>query len=516
MLLITSAAYIDQGLRTEFGKIPPSFLPLQNKRLFEHQFKISDEKQIHLSVPDSYNISKVDQELLNKNKIIINRVSENICLGESIYKILSDLTFTNDNTLTILHGDTLFSTLPTKSDIYFISKTTDNYNWADSELKNDFKYVYSGAFSFSNPPIFIKLLKINNYDFVKSIKDYKNHNNVIEEKNDSWLDFGHVNTFYRSKTKFTTQRNFNNLTINADLVRKSSSNSKKITAESEWYSNVPKEIKIYTPKLLDKSNDTNSSSYELEYLYLSSLSDLFVFGKNKKFVWKTIIDRCIDFLNLTSSYTINKSKFKTNFLSLDHLFENTEKRLSLFSLENDINLDREWIFNNKKFMSINSLKNNLFTEIEKIKSEKMISLIHGDFCFSNILFDFRKMNIKVIDPRGIDFKNNITMYGDYRYDIAKLSHSIIGLYDFIISGFYTLNSNFYNLNFEIYNNKNSLEIQQYFLNKNINNKKIIDIKSQCLMINLFLSMLPLHNDNKQRQLALLSNSFRLFNDLNKL
>ena len=167
-------------------------------------------------------------------------------------------------------------------------------------------------------------------------------------------------------------------------------------------------------------------------------------------------------------------------------------------------------------MSINSLKNNLFTEIEKIKSEKMISLIHGDFCFSNILFDFRKMNIKVIDPRGIDFKNNITMYGDYRYDIAKLSHSIIGLYDFIISGFYTLNSNFYNLNFEIYNNKNSLEIQQYFLNKNINIKKIIDIKSQCLMINLFLSMLPLHNDNKQRQLALLSNSFRLFNDLNKL
>jgi len=50
----------------------------------------------------------------------------------------------------------------------------------------------------------------------------------------------------------------------------------------------------------------------------------------------------------------------------------------------------------------------------------------------------------------------------------------------------------------------------------LNIKKIIDIKSQCLMINLFLSMLPLHNDNKQRQLALLSNSFRLFNDLNKL
>lgn len=29
-----------------------------------------------------------------------------------------------------------------------------------------------------------------------------------------------------------------------------------------------------------------------------------------------------------------------------------------------------------------------------------------------------------------------TLYGDIRYDLAKLSHSILGLYDWIIAGYY--------------------------------------------------------------------------------
>ena len=35
--------------------------------------------------------------------------------------------------------------------------------------------------------------------------------------------------------------------------------------------------------------------------------------------------------------------------------------------------------------------------------------IHGDFCFSNIMFDFRSNRIKTYDPRGIDFSDTITL-----------------------------------------------------------------------------------------------------------
>ncbi|MCW1529060.1 hypothetical protein OLR80_01745, partial [Campylobacter jejuni] len=39
------------------------------------------------------------------------------------------------------------------------------------------------------------------------------------------------------------------------------------------------------------------------------------------------------------------------------------------------------------------------------------SLIHGDFCFSNIMYDFRAGAIKTFDPRGCDFNGKITPCG---------------------------------------------------------------------------------------------------------
>ena len=44
--------------------------------------------------------------------------------------------------------------------------------------------------------------------------------------------------------------------------------------------------------------------------------------------------------------------------------------------------------------------------------------------------------IKIIDPRGHDHNGKNTIYGDLRYDLSKLTHSLIGPYDFIIAGRY--------------------------------------------------------------------------------
>ena len=62
MILITSGAYIDSSLASEFGYIPPCMLPVQNKRLYEHQINLirnhfgKDEKVV-LSLPKSYSMN---------------------------------------------------------------------------------------------------------------------------------------------------------------------------------------------------------------------------------------------------------------------------------------------------------------------------------------------------------------------------------------------------------------------------------------------------------------------------
>lgn len=63
MILITSAAYISNELRIEFGVIPPCLLPIGNRTLLEYQAesirKMSNEK-IFLTLPEDYCLSKFE------------------------------------------------------------------------------------------------------------------------------------------------------------------------------------------------------------------------------------------------------------------------------------------------------------------------------------------------------------------------------------------------------------------------------------------------------------------------
>lgn len=140
------------------------------------------------------------------------------------------------------------------------------------------------------------------------------------------------------------------------------------------------------------------------------------------------------------------------------------------------------------------------------------TVLHGDFCFSNILFDSRGGAIKVIDPRGLNQKQELTLLGDQKYDLAKASHSVIGLYDFIIAGRYQIerqDNQAPSIRFRI--DDRLLGIQDAFMSANllpgITGKDIMP-----LTVLLFLSMLPLHADRPDRQEAMLINALRLHSE----
>ena len=58
------------------------------------------------------------------------------------------------------------------------------------------------------------------------------------------------------------------------------------------------------------------------------------------------------------------------------------------------------------------------------------------YVFPNIMVDSNFSFIKVIDPRGKFGTYDI--FGDFRYELAKLFHSVDGKYDFIIKDLLTL------------------------------------------------------------------------------
>lgn len=508
MYLITSGEYVNQGLHAEFGKIPPVFLPLQNKRLFIHLLdKIPSDSLVYISLPESFVLNEKDEIELSQRKVIIIRIPSRLSLGQSITHALNSIG-KYDLDLKIIHGDTLFENFNYSPNTFLVARANDNYSWAyiNPELKDNI--VYAGFFSFSNQNILIRLLANYNYDFIKAIEGYKNELEVNELYTDIWYDFGHINTYYRSKSHLTSERSFNSILINNQTVQKESYKKDKILAEANWFCSIPATLKSYTPKLFNSGERDGKGFYEIEYFFLSTLSELFVFGFNNQFVWEKIFASCQQFIEI--SYTLKPIKKidLTNFN--DFYAKKTYSRLNEFKNISNFDLKRPITLNGEVYPSLLQIVE-ITSDLIKPFNIDEVCISHGDFCFSNILYDFRKQNIKVIDPRGLDFENNQLIYGDIRYDVAKLAHSVIGLYDHIIAGYYELVENEpYNYNFKIYTTPIIENIQNKFLETKFTGKSFEELDTFPILIHLFLSMLPLHADDENRQKALIMNALRLY------
>jgi hypothetical protein len=514
MFLITSADFISSDLSLEYGNIPPCFLPIQNKRLYEHQLSlIGINETVVLSLPIGFLVSEYDIKKLSQKNVKIVYVPSGFSLGQSIIYVLNVVSIYHEP-LKILHGDTLFKSLPQDQNVFLVSKTDDNYNWAVSETINNENFVYAGYFSFINQSTLIKCITESNYNFIKGVIRYKNHFAVKEIIDYSWLDFGHSNTFYKSKTALTTQRAFNDLVIDGFSVLKFSNDYKKILAEANWFKSLPIGLKKYIPSLWDSGVKDNKGFYQIEYFHLSSLAELYVFGDNELFVWQNIFKSCNKFL--IDCLIFKDSNKVLSERTINRLYgEKTIKRINIYAQAQNLDLNKRWVLNGQTLPSINSIVVEM-NDLIPIPSLEVQSIMHGDFCFSNILYNFRTQSIKVIDPRGIDEDYNETIFGDIRYDIAKIAHSILGLYDFIIAGYFTYEElKPYHIEFEIYTNPTIRKIQAYYENCCMGGMSIKKASTYPILIHLFLSMLPLHNDNSTRQQAFLANALRLYIEFKK-
>lgn len=509
MILITSANYVNFGLTSEFGHIPPCMLPVQNKRLYEHQYALIEKLQtnlnnrenVYISLPDDYEIPLFDEIKLGRLNISVIKISSKLSLLSSVKEAIEKYA-NDDEPIRILLGDTLFSELPTALDVYLYGTSEDDYKWDYSDSNN----VYSGYFAFSNKE---KLLSAINY--VYNNGDRNNFTDIIEKysltgvKSTGWLDFGLQNTYYRSISKFTTQREFNSLHITKHSVRKYSKDTHKMQAESNWYYSLPSDMKHFAPAIWN----TYTHGYEIEYLYLSSLANMYVYGESSYNTWVNIINACCEYLTAEYSHTCTdaESVAKTNNLLFTY---KTLSRISKYAKDKSFDLNHSLLLNGKSLPSVNDIILEMDKHIEK-DVVRFTSIMHGDFCFSNTLYDFKSQSVKVIDPRGLSADGSeITNYGDLRYDVAKLAHSIIGKYDFIMAGrFEYSESSKYDIRFHVYDNNNCI-IAKYFLDRMSSCYNITTDTIYPIMINLFLSMLPLHNDNVLRQKALLANALQLY------
>lgn len=522
-----AAAYVGQELQSEFGKIPPSFLPLGNKRLYQYQKALApDGVSVYMTVPASYDIPIYDQDWLRINNVEVVKIPDDISLGASLVAALNLVEPKYEEPLHIIFGDTLFKRLPEGNDILCVSESKSAYDWAvvsnekkvfivnnDSHLPHNNIQVVNGYFKFTDLSLLVKCITESQWNFIEGINRYHIKRRMNISMSDSWYDFGHVNNYYRSKAEFTTQRAFNELTICSEWVEKSSLKNDKIEAEANWFKMLPERLRGFTPQFLGYTKDKYKTSYRLEYLHQTALNELYVYSELPTTTWEQVIDATIKFLKACRYESVPNTATTCTLYELLEL--KTINRLKEYCHKSQITMNDNWYFNNESPVSIDELLELSDKHLPK-SDQSEISVLHGDFCFSNILYDFRADRIKTIDPRGVTEKGVFSIYGDIRYDLAKLSHSVLGMYDWIIAGFYNITIENNQIDFYIYESEKHQQIQQVFIEKVA---KEFGLESKALIamqIRLFLSMLPLHSDDTRRQQALFANSFRLYFALKRL
>lgn len=514
MILIPSAAYVDGEFQIEFGRLPPAFLPLGNKRLFERQAealrKTFASEEIYLTLPESFALASKDVSALEQLGIKFIRGNEKLSLSEALSAVLKQIP-DNQEPLRILHGDTLINDIPWGKDVISLAKTQDEYQWEIESIDSQNALVWCGYFSFSSRSDIHHLL--NNNSFTEAVRAYDQLNSMQRLISADWFDCGHINTYFQSRSRITTERSFNNLNIAGGCTKKTGSDHAKIAAEAEWFANLPTSLRPYCPQLIDYRS-LDEPYYILEYLPLPPLNEVFVHGRNEVFYWDKIFRLCSEFLTECQSHTPkDKSSVENSLFEL--IGTKTWRRLDIFFDQIQFNgLETCYTINGAKLPRLRDIVEDCINQT--MSEGARFGVLHGDFCLSNILFDSRSDRIKVIDPRGMNESQEQTIYGDLRYDIAKLNHSVLGLYDHIIAGAFEikidLSPDHSIFELKIHTDDRVHLIQNIFAQRQfLNGLSPRDIVP--LTILLFLSMLPLHSDKPDRQMALFANALRLYADL---
>jgi hypothetical protein len=526
--LIMSGAGVGQELAAEFGPLPPAFLPVGVQRLYELQLdSLADAGPVHMVLPETFAVPDHDARRLADRGCEIVPIPEGLRLGEAVVYALNAIG-AGDAAVHLLHGDTLIPHPPVdQDDVIVAGPRANEYAWAEMAVDADGRVtaltttpagedghdgwpIAAGYFAFASGLELLRSLTRQRGDFIAGVNHYLAGRPVACVQSADWLDFGHLTTFFQSRLAVTTARAFNTVRIDGLTARKSSDDTAKMRAETHWLEAAPPPVQIYCARLLGFGLEQGRAFYETEYEFLPVLSELFVHGAVARQPWLRIMASCEAFLGtLAATRGEGSGDRALNSLAADK----TLTRLEAFAQSGAGDITRPLSYQGHPCPSLLEIADRLTAAFD-LSSGRFDCAMHGDLCFSNILWDSRVRRIRAIDPRG-SVGDRLTLYGDLRYDLAKLAHSVVGRYDQIVAGRYTLaiDGGDYALAFDPVACQPWLEGALGDLN--VDGVAGLSEPVRAVMASLFLSMLPLHADRPDRQRAFVANALRLWRDLDK-
>ena len=350
--------------------------------------------------------------------------------------------------------------------------------------------------------------------YLKNLEDIVNRQSeALEIENHAFMDLSRLSNFLTFITGGFDARFFNALAGDEYTVTKKSTKIEKIKSEYNFYHLLPENMKMWFVMPYDYREDGNGASYTMERFHMTDIAIRFVHGAVSTEEFKDIMEKLFYFIGLRGKKEVSREEAQSVAENLYRI--KLEQRMEDLRKLPEYTQFNQMLAMGTKYQNLDQVVRkylDLYESSERRqKGSNVLVVGHGDLCFSNILYSREANILKLIDPKGALREEDL--YTDPYYDLAKLSHSICGCYDFFNSGLYQITLD---------------RDMQISLTVDAANGPYVEIFRQYLEANgydyrqvrlyeagLFLSMLPYHMDQPGKVFGFIMNAIKILEEVEK-
>lgn len=308
-------------------------------------------------------------------------------------------------------------------------------------------------------------------------------------------------------------RYFNSIQPISDCVLlKRSSDVDKLQREYKYYNLLPAALQMFFIQPYDFKLENGYASYKMERLFVPDMALQWIHGSLDELNFKRLLDKVFYYISARPVRRVSMDAARA--VHLNTYRHKVTARLEQLKVKPEYAKLRPYLDAN--FGGIDALFEMYFKLLDQT-GERAISrdlrLGHGDLCFSNILYSKTTDLMRFIDPRGADSDDDL--YVSPYYDLAKLSHSIVGNYDFINYGLYRLDLNS-DLQLKLETESTARSWAREMFEARLREAGFDPALIRLFETSLFLSMVPLHIDSPQKVLAFLVNASQILSEVERL
>ncbi|RZI85100.1 MAG: hypothetical protein EOP38_06375 [Rubrivivax sp.] len=251
-----------------------------------------------------------------------------------------------------------------------------------------------------------------------------------------FLDLRDTEEFLQAVTSTFDVRHFNRVAAtDRYTIAKQSTNPHKLRQEFQFFASIPAKMKRFFIEPFDFRDDGHSASYRMERLLVPDFALQWLHNSVRTADFEQFIRHVFYFLGERESQpcTPSAGRQAADTLYIDKVVERVAS-LQAMDGYRAVSMHADHAFGGVERLL--ERYRALYQRLSPLRSYEQHAIIHGDLCFSNILYNGALGTLKLIDPRGASTLADL--YSDPFYDLAKLSHSIEGQYDYINAGQFSI------------------------------------------------------------------------------